>query len=68
MRASTGSQCRSIVAAEASVAWAQAVHKSHGSVEDALEWCNGRVRQSGEQSIAVVESRQDERPYSVIRD
>jgi len=38
----------------------QAVHECHGSVEDALYWCDGRVRQPGEQSIAVGESRTNE--------
>ena len=73
IRASTGSQCSSIAAAEYAtmgtyiqgsgelpinmVTRTQAIHESHGSVEDALWWCDGRVRQPGEQSVAVVESR-----------
>jgi len=48
--------CHTIAAAET---WSRGrrPYESHGSVEDALYWCDGRVRQPGEQSIAVVESR-----------
>ena len=51
------SQSRNLMAAAET--WSRE-HKSNGGVDDALWWRNSWVRQSGEQSTAVVEPRQHE--------
>jgi len=43
------------------VSRSKATHEPRGSVSDPLQRCDGGVRQTGEQSVAVVESCQHER-------
>jgi len=43
----------------------KAAHEPRGSVNDPLQRCDGGLRQTGEQSVAVVESCQHERCHDI---
>ena len=47
------------------VSRSKAAHEPRGSVNDPLQRCDGAVRQTGEQSVAVVESCQHERCHDI---
>jgi len=47
------------------VSRSKAAHEPRGSVNDPLQRCDGGVRQTGEQSVAVVESCQHERCHDI---
>jgi len=47
------------------VSRSKAAHEPRGSVNDPLQRCDGAVRQTGEQSVDVVESCQHERCHDV---
>jgi len=50
------------------VPWPKTIHQPVNSVDDILQQCDGRVRQTGKQSIAIVELCQHEHCHDVGSD